>query len=47
MATHGPWFAKERDEESLAKYLVALEKEGAAYHVEDTGHGWRVIVTGF
>lgn len=47
MSSNGVFFGKERDEESLAKFLVALEKEGAAYHIDDRGHGWLVFVTGF
>lgn len=47
MGSNGVWFQKEMDEGSLAKFLVSLEKEGAAYHVEDRTSGWLVFVTGF
>jgi hypothetical protein len=44
MKTDGVYFESEA---RLAKFLVELTKQGAAYLVEDFGGGWIVKVTGF
>jgi len=44
MRTDGVYF---ENESRLAKYIVELTKEGAAYTVHTYGDGWMVVVTGF